>query len=132
MKKELKQVLRDSSFVVNEKDYMVLKIDKNDVKPGYFMLTHDSDETTVILSDEFYDQYTPLAEEGWFKLIEIRVSIPFLSVGFLAEISTAIASCGLTLLIVSTFSKDYILVRKETASIAIDSLKQLGLSHIQL
>ena len=61
-----------------------------------------------------------------YTLIALNVSIPFYSVGFLAAVSGAIAEKGLNILIVSTFSKDYILIKKSSEKIAVDALLELG------
>ena len=65
-------------------------------------------------------------EVKWFKLIEIKVSLPFLAKGFLAKITEVIAEKNLNVLVISTFSKDYILVYEETYEIAIEALKSAG------
>lgn len=130
MNTDLDIALKDSAFKLWDGDYAVLKVDDKEVKTDYFMISKDSEETTLILSDKYYYEYSPFEEEKWFKLIEIKVSVPFQIVGFLAAISTAVANEGLTILIVSTFSKDYVLVRKETVNTVIHVLKKLGLTEL--
>ncbi|MFN8553807.1 MAG: ACT domain-containing protein [Candidatus Obscuribacterales bacterium] len=46
-----------------------------------------------------------------YKLIALNVSVPFYSVGFIATVCDALASAGMNVLVVSTFSRDYIMVR---------------------
>jgi hypothetical protein len=60
-----------------------------------------------------------------FKLFEIRPVTPFLAVWFLATITRAVADQGLNILVVSTYSKDYILVKDETYTNASEALKWL-------
>ena len=48
-----------------------------------------------------------------YKLIEFRPAVPFQTVGFLAKIAETIANEGMNILIVSTFSKDYIMIKEE-------------------
>ncbi|MCX6812260.1 MAG: ACT domain-containing protein [Candidatus Berkelbacteria bacterium] len=61
-----------------------------------------------------------------YSLIALNVSVPFYSVGFLAAVSGAIAEKGLNILIVSTYSKDYILIKKSKQKIAVETLLNLG------
>ncbi len=65
-------------------------------------------------------------DEKWFKLFEIKVSMPFLAKGFLARVTKAIADEGLNVLVVSTFSKDYILVREESYDQGMEALRKVG------
>ena len=67
-------------------------------------------------------------EVKWFKLFEFKVSIPFLAPGFLAKISKTIADKKLNILIVSTFSKDYALIREEDFKVAVKALEKVGFS----
>ena len=52
--------------------------------------------------------------------------MPFVAKGFLAKVTNTIADKGLNVLIVSTFSNDYALVKEETHKIAIEVLKDIG------
>lgn len=61
-----------------------------------------------------------------YALIALNVSTPFYSVGFLATVSTAIAEHGMNILIISTFSKDYIMVREDKLDEARQVLIQMG------
>ena len=56
----------------------------------------------------------------------MKVSLPFYAVGFLSTISSAIAEKGMNILIASTYSKDYIMVREEHLSKAKEVLLSLG------
>jgi hypothetical protein len=61
-----------------------------------------------------------------FSLVEIKIATPFEGVGFLAAVARAIAEAGLNILIVSTFSKDYILLREDELGKGIEALKARG------
>jgi hypothetical protein len=52
----------------------------------------------------------------WFKLPEIKVSQPFVAKGFPEKVTGIVAGEGLNILIISTFSKDYALVREGNPS----------------
>ena len=64
---------------------------------------------------------------GPFALIRLRVDQPFQAFGFLASISSAIARRRISILIYSTFSFDYVLVRLRSLNTAVQELRKLGL-----
>ena len=78
------------------------------------MVSRDADEITVVTKE---DNLSGLdlreRNKDYYRLIALNVSVPFYSVGFLAAVSQAIAASGLNILIVSTYSKDYVMVRDD-------------------
>jgi hypothetical protein len=89
----------------------------------HFMVAKDKDEITVVTKAENAGRLSLIEKnKEIYALIALHVSVPFYSVGFLAAVSKAIADRGINILIVSTYSKDYVLVKKaelETAKIAL-------------
>ena len=63
---------------------------------------------------------------GDYKLIEFKPAVPFQTVGFLAKIAEIIANQGMNILIVSTFSKDYIMIKEEFCEKGLKALKSAG------
>ena len=59
------------------------------------------------------------------------MALPFYAVGFLAKIAKAIAAKNLNILIVSTFSKDYLLIREEKYKTAVKALKETGFNVVE-
>lgn len=90
---------------------------------GHFMVSKDDDEITVVTRAENIDKLSLIEKnKEIYALMALHVSVPFYSVGFLATVSKAIADRGINILIISTYSKDYVLVKKaelETAKIAL-------------
>ena len=95
---------------------------------NYFLIAQDNDEITVVAEEKQLDGLAYESAVKWFKLIEFRVAKPFESTGFLAKIAQAIANRKMNLLIVSTFSKDYVFVREEKVNEAVPALKKAGFS----
>ena len=62
----------------------------------------------------------------WWKLLEIQVSMPFIATGFLAKVTSTVATKDLNILIVSTYSKDYALVREDNIATATQALRDIG------
>jgi hypothetical protein len=129
MNKELKEVMGTSTFkVVGNYIYAKVKTvpDLNDC----FLISKDEDEITAVFEESRVSKINMVEKnKDVWKLIEIKVSKPFLAVGFLAAISNTIANNDMNVLIVSTYSKDYILVRLNSIKKAKESLLQLGLKE---
>ncbi len=125
MKKSLSKIIKESKIIVREGRYAYLKTKQKQPK-NYFMVSKDNDEVTIVAEEEDIPQIKYQKIEKWFKLFEIKVSVPFLGVGFLAKIAKAIAGKKLNILIISTFSKDYILIRESKYKNAVKALQELG------
>ncbi|MFH1188019.1 MAG: ACT domain-containing protein [bacterium] len=123
----LDEIIKSSKVVVRAGRYAYLTANETTIK-NHFFISKDEDEITVITEEKNIPNVKYDKDVKWFKLIEIKVSLPFLAKGFLAKITKAIADENLNILVVSTFSKDYILVKEETNEIAIEALRKIGFS----
>ena len=121
----INEVIKDSKIIVHEGRYAYLLANEEHIG-NHFLITKDKDETTIITEEKNIKSLNSKKEVKWFKLIEIKVSTPFVAKGFLAKITKTIADKDLNVLIVSTFSKDYLLVKEETYDLALGALKQIG------
>ncbi len=90
------------------------------------MVSKDKDEITIITKKENISKVKALELVGDYKLIEFKPAVPFQTVGFLAKIAEVIANQGMNILIVSTFSKDYIMIKEECYEKGIQALKDTG------
>jgi hypothetical protein len=124
---KLQEIIEKSKVIVHKGRYGYLKTEKEPITPC-FLVAKDIDEITVIVSEEDRQNIEYINFVGWFKLIEIKVSEPFTAKGFLAKIAKTIADQDLNVLVVSTFSKDYILIREEASERAINALSEIGFS----
>lgn len=123
---QLAGVIRTSTVTVQPGLYAYLQVQTLAESGAHFLVARDRDEVTVVTEERNVARTEHQGEVKWFKLIEIRVSQPFVAKGFIAAITTALAGCGLNVLVVSTYSKDYFLVREEAITSAISALKDLG------
>jgi len=73
------------------------------------MISIDKLETTVIFRSETIIEQI-IERKDNYTLIGIDVSLPFYAVGFIAEITKYFAKEGIAVLVISTYSRDYILV----------------------
>ena len=121
----LDEEIKNSKIIVRGGRYAYLKA-KEKPAGNHFLISEDQDETTVITEEKNINQVKYTEEVKWFKLLEIKVVHPFLVKGFLAKISKTIADKNLNILIISTFSKDYVLINEEDEKAATQALKNIG------
>jgi hypothetical protein len=127
MDQKLQEVIEKSSFEVINGKWVYAKVKTAPSVDEHFLVSKDKDEITVVTKEENINKLDLIERnKETYKLVTLNVSIPFYSVGFLATVSNAIAEKGINLLIVSTYSKDYILVREETISEVKEVLIDLG------
>lgn len=122
---DLDDVIATSEVVVHDGRYAYLKADEEELN-DHFLISQDADETTVVTEEEHVDEVAYEDSVEWFKLFEIQVSEPFVATGFLATVTETVADAGLNILIVSTFSKDYALIKEEDWRAAADVLEERG------
>lgn len=127
MNTDLKKIIESSSFIVHEGRFIYAKVKTAHQIDKHFMVSKDADEITVVTKEENLSDIKLIEKnKDTYSLIELKVSVPFYSVGFLSTVSSAIAEKGMNILIVSTYSKDYILVRDEYKDKATQTLLELG------
>jgi hypothetical protein len=96
----------------------------------FFMVSRDADEVTVI-AEEGRLPSEVLEVQGGYRLIELAIATPFEGVGFLAAASRAVAGAGLNVLIVSTYSKDYLLLKEESVAEGLAALAAAGFPVVE-
>ena len=127
MDSEISQIIKQSSFTVEEGRFVYAKVLEPPQPGEHFMVTKDADEITVVTKEENLSKLSLIEQnKDFYRLIALNVLIPFYSVGFLATVSGAIANAGMNILIVSTYSKDYIMVREDKLDEARTVLLELG------
>ncbi|MCI8291620.1 MAG: ACT domain-containing protein [Clostridia bacterium] len=123
---DLQEAIPKSIATVMNGTYVYVKTDIIEKPDTHFMVSKDKDEVTVITKKENIENLKVLEIVGDYKLIEFKPAIPFQTVGFLAKIAEVIANQGMNILIVSTFSKDYIMIKEEFSEKGIKALKDAG------
>ena len=132
MNSEIKKIIKDSTFLIHEGRFVYAKVSKAPQIDHHFMVTKDADEITVVTREENLFELALLERnKDFYHLIALNVSVPFYSVGFLATISHAIAEEGMNILIISTYSKDYIMVKNGKLRRAKQVLLRIGLQEMK-
>lgn len=128
--KAAREMIAQSTFAIMEGDYVYAQVKSCPPDIGeHFMVTRDADEITVVTTTEKLLLLADIVIEcnrDDYKLLALNVSVPFYSVGFLAAVGDAFAREGLNILFVSTYSKDYLMVRADLQDKAREILLQLG------
>lgn len=122
----LSAIISRSPVRVMPDRYVVAKCADIPSGSDFFMVARDADEVTLIAEESELDGIALLGMEGDYRLLEIRMATPFQGVGFLATVSRAIADVGLNIFIVSTYSKDYILLKEHSVPKGLEALASLG------
>ena len=128
----LRKTINSSHFVLHPQRYTVLQVQECLNPQPHFLVTHEAEEVSVITTEDKLHILTSqiLKQQRWFCLLEFKMSTPFETPGFLAAIASKLASRQLNILLVSTFSKDWLLLREEDLETGLNSLHELGFQQV--
>ncbi|HYO74886.1 MAG TPA: ACT domain-containing protein [Thermoanaerobaculia bacterium] len=93
----------------------------------HLMVARDEKETTVVTTPELLHDVDVIAlnRDRWL-LLSIDCAHPFYCVGVIAQLSSKLSDAGLDILVVSTFSRDWVFVKEEDGARAADVLIGAG------
>ena len=95
---------------------------------GFVQLTRDKQEVTLIVAEDVWEQLAPnfpgAVAEGKRRMIRFDTVLDFSVVGFIAEISNALADADISILSLSTYSTDSVLVQESRFDDAVAAVKQ--------
>lgn len=134
----VKRLLAETRIVVHPDDYAVVSIPRSEeaevrrllcsLEP-FSSVTFDTAEVSVVLRVEDWRRlkrhFIGCVEEGPYRLITFDIVLDLSVVGFLAAVSERLAEAGISIYALSTFLRDHILVRKEDADRATETLQRL-------
>ena len=124
----LESILREGTYSVSEEEYCIALCEK--YMKGAFAQIYYQGEITVVASREHIERCGPLKLECSYKLITFNLDLPLDLVGFMAAISNALSSEGVSLLAFSSFKTDHILVKENQLEMAERALARLGLRNV--
>ena len=88
-----------------------------------FVFTGSTDEEkSLVCPTDLVPENTLIKEDGW-RACRVCGQLDFSLVGILAQISKILADAGIGIFAVSTYNTDYILVKAENYSKALDLLQ---------
>lgn len=88
-------------------------------------IAHTEDELSVVCEEAIVPANATAIEHGW-RMMKIEGVLDFSLLGIIARIAGLLADAGVSVFVVSTFNTDYILVREEKLSTALQSLRDGG------
>lgn len=125
---ELDDVLKNSTYHISDGLYSVAKVEKSFKYDDCFLVTRDEIETTAIYEQSKHHEGI-IEEKRDYLLIGINVAVPFYAPGFIARISSAFANIGISVLVISTYSRDYFMVSSQNADAVEAILNGLGIKE---
>ena len=88
-----------------------------------FMLLRDPYEVTLLLEETDWRAMRHAARdakvEGGFRLLTLDVKLPWNVVGFLARVTEILASAGVSVGALSSFSRDHLLIKQDDLGTAL-------------
>ena len=98
-------------------------------KDALYFLSVTDDEISLVCNTE-QKPANPLSVEDCWRAIKIVGELDFSLVGILAKISTLLANAAVPIFAVSTYNTDYILVKEDKLTTALNTLTEAGYSFI--
>jgi hypothetical protein len=92
-------------------------------------ITRTRDELSIVTLEEHLPP-SLTANEGW-RAFQIQGPINFSEVGILNLLTSPLAEAGISIFAISTYDTDYVLIKDEMISKAIEALRTAG-HHLQL
>ncbi len=127
MNENLRKIIDSSTFTVHSGEWLYAKVSEVPSLDNCFMVAKDNDEITAVFEREKRSNLKIIEEnKDLRRLIELKVSVPFYAAGFLATVTGAISAKGCNNLVISTYSKDYVMVTLEHLEKAKEALLELG------
>ncbi len=126
--------MKPQSFSLLPGEWAVLKLPPDSPIPTWttfpstlISVTRTADELSIVAPCSILPAEIS-AERGW-SLLQLKGPFAFNQTGILASIAVPLAHAGVGIFALSTFNTDYLLVKTDQRSIALDALQAAG--HIQ-
>jgi hypothetical protein len=115
-------------FSVDSSKYTIAKVNSvPEFSDKVFAIIKEQKEITVVAKEGFVSQ--PISVEGYFKRITFDFLLPYDLIGFVAHISTLLASKNIAILVYSAYSTDHLFVKEEDLDGAVEALEKDGMTY---
>jgi len=119
----LTQIIAQTHLFTDAVDYIMVRIPAESAaqvlaawgtEAGMAALVRDKDETSLLVAQSVWE-HSPLARKAWpvspiYRLITLDTPLDFSVVGYLAAWTAVLAEAGISILALSTFSRDHLFV----------------------
>jgi hypothetical protein len=95
----------------------------------FFSITRTADELSIVCRQR--DVLKGIRCEEDYRCFKVKGPLEFALTGILDSLTTPLAQAGVSVLAVSTFDTDYLLVKEDTLKSAVGALKSAGHQVIQ-
>ena len=118
------------NLTVMDDTFAVCKLDADAPIPpwatagSHFSITRTADELSVVCRQDAVPEGV-VAERGW-RCLRVAGTMAFSVVGVLASLIAPLAEAGISVFALSTFDTDYLLVKEEDMTVALDALRRRG------
>ena len=139
MNENIKEILSKTKVKISSEIYTLISLQQDNFQKllenpelsprmtAPFMIFKDQFEITLLLDEidfgKIRNEIQNAKIESGFRLLTFDIELDFNVVGFLAEISRILAEAGISIIALSSFSRDHILIKQENLAKA---LKVLG------
>ena len=109
-------------------DLTVCKVESEnelDLTKDFYFIGKTEEEISLVCITADVPTPTLEREDGW-KAFRIQGVLDFSLIGILSKISTILAENKIGIFVVSTYNTDYVLVKKENFTAALDMLEEKG------
>jgi len=126
MNKQILEMFRKSTFSISDKKYIYTKVKTVPSLSNHFLVSQDKDEITVVTEENNLSSLDLIEKNNnLWRLVSLNLATPFMA-GTLATINSACSEKGLNNLIVSTYSKDYLIIKDSQTNQIKEVLNILG------
>ena len=124
MNKIDKEFFKTLRIKVLDGEYSIIQSKK--FYPNAFANIKASEHYTVMIDTDKINKKDVLNIAKDFKIIQFETVIPVNLIGFIAEIANTLAKENVSILLLSSYSTDHIIVQKKDLKKTIQSLLKLG------
>jgi hypothetical protein len=125
-KNALHQYFKNGRALVSKATYAIVK--SRQACAGAFAVIRDMNEISCVIEESRLRSQKFLGCEGDWRLITYDMMLPFSLVGFIAQVSEALANEGISIFAISAYSTDHIFVKNKDLEKAVKTLANLGMS----
>lgn len=118
------RMMNDRFSVCKVKDYSLVSLDDE-----YCFIGKTDEENSLVCISENVPDNVIEREDGW-RAFRIQGILDFSLIGILAKITIVLAEQNIGVFVISTFNTDYIFVKEENFSRAVELMSSVGYSIV--
>jgi len=110
--------------------YAICRLEPSDPLPpwinqeGFFSITHTIEELSIVCKEAIVPRAIQ-CQAGW-HILKFEGTFEFSQTGVLASVTLPLAEAGISLLAISTYDSDYVLIQTEQLERALQILQEAG------